>query len=197
MAKENMQVEQLLWNKPTLKDLFYPTFQSYEERKENSNEEEDRKREIRNEWQKVDWENECKHIQNAGPMIDKYTWDEADLKIKSVIYLSLGMEATQILHQRNPNTMIDLCSKNELVYELGLTFTRPRNLTFDRFQLITVQQNANENLETFFSRLRELGSKCALVSVKKTLPKASAQRRWIAAPYKWNSYQKFATPHKC
>ena len=104
-------------------------------------------------------------------MIDKYTWDEADFKIKNVIYLSLGSETTRIFHQRNPHTMIDLCSTKELVYELELTFTRPRNLTFDRFQLITVQQNANENLETFFSCLRELGSKCALGNVKDDLIK--------------------------
>ncbi|XP_075264825.1 uncharacterized protein LOC142356977 [Convolutriloba macropyga] len=65
--------------------------------------------------------------------------------------------------------MIDHCSTNELVYKLGLTFTRPRNLTFDRFQLITVQQNPNENLETFFIRLRELGSKAALGNVEEEL----------------------------
>ena len=169
MAKENMQVEQLLRNKPTLNDLFYPTIPSYEKRKENSNEDKDRKREIRNERRKVDWENDCKHIQNRGPMIDKFTWDEADLKIKSVIYLSLGTEATRIFHQRNPHTMIDRCTTNEIVYELGLTFTLTRNLTFDRFQLITVQQNANENLEKFYSRLRELGSKCALGNVEEEL----------------------------
>ena len=60
---------------------------------------------------------------------------------------------------------------NELVYELGLTFTRLRNLTFYRFQLITAQQNANENLETFFSRLRELGSEAALGNVEEDLTK--------------------------
>ena len=102
-------------------------------------------------------------------MIDKYTWEEAELNIKSVIYLSLGTEATRIFHQRNPHTMLDLCSTNELVYELGLTSTRPRNLTFDTFQLITVQQNANKNLETFFSRLRELISKYALGNVEEDL----------------------------
>ena len=104
-------------------------------------------------------------------MIDRYTWDEADLKIKSVIYLSLGTEATRLFHHRNPHTIVDRCSTNEIVYELGLTFTRPRNLTFDRFQLITVRQNANENLEKFFSRLRELGSKCALGNVEEDLIK--------------------------
>ena len=171
MAKENMQVEQLQRNRPTLNDLSYPTIPSYEERKENSNGEEDRKREIRNERRKVDWENEGKHIQNRGPMIDKYTWYEADIKIKSVIYLSLGTESIRLFHQRNPHTIIDSCSTNELVCELGLTFTRPRNLTFHRFQLLTVQQNANKNLEAFLSRLRDLCSKCALGNVEEYLIK--------------------------
>ena len=45
MAKENMHVEQLLHLKPNINDLFYPTFPTYGERQEISNEEEDRKRE--------------------------------------------------------------------------------------------------------------------------------------------------------
>ena len=104
-------------------------------------------------------------------MVDKYSWDESDLKTKSVRYLSLVTDATRIIHQRNPHTMIDLCSTNELVYELGLTFNSPRNLTFDRFQLITVQQNSNKILETFFSRLRELCLKCAQGNVEEDLIK--------------------------
>ena len=171
MAKENMHVDLLLRIKPTANDLFYPIMPTLEERVEHTSEEENRKREIRNERRKVDWENECKQIRSRGPMIDRYTWDEADLKVKSLTYLSLGTEATRTFHQRNPHTIIDRCSTNELVYELGLTFTRPRNLTFDRFQLITVQQLPNESLETFFSRLRELGSKAALGNVEEDLIK--------------------------
>ena len=158
MAKENLHVDQLLQLKPTLADFFYPTVQSYEEVIEGVNEEETRKRHISNERQRVDWENECRAIRNRGPLIDRYTWDEADIKVKSLKYLSIGTEASQIYHQRNPHTLIDRCFTNELIYELGITFTRPRNITFYRFQLITVQQNSNENLETFFSRLRELSS---------------------------------------
>ena len=45
MTKENMQVEQLLRNNPTINDLFYPNLSSYKEKKENSNKEEDRKNE--------------------------------------------------------------------------------------------------------------------------------------------------------
>ena len=166
MAKENMHVDLLLRLKPTANDLSYPIMPTLEERIENTSEEENRIREIQNERRKVDWENECKQIRSRGPMIDRYTWDEADLKVKSLTYLSLRTEATRIFHQRNPHTVIDRCSTNELVYELGLTFTRPRNLTFDRFQLITVQQNPNECLETFFSRLREPCSKAALGNVE-------------------------------
>ena len=169
IAKENMHVDLLLRLKPTENDLFYLIMPTLEERIENTSKEENRKREIRNERRKVDWENECKQIRSRGPMVDRYTCDEANLKVKSLTYLSLGTKATQIFHQRNPHTMIDHCSTNELVYELGLTFTRPRNLTFDRFQLITVQQKPNESLETFFSRLRELGSKAALGNVEEDL----------------------------
>ena len=146
-----MLVDQLLRLKPTANDLFYPVMPTFEERVENASEDEERKRKIRNEHRKVDWENECKQIRSRGPMIDRYTWDEANLKVQSLTYLYLGTEATRIFHQQNPHTMIDHCSTNELVYKLSLTFTRPRNLTFDRFQLITVQPNPNENLETFCS----------------------------------------------
>ena len=85
--------------------------------------------------------------------------------------MSLGTAAIRIFHQRNPHTVIDHCATNELVYELGITFTRPRILTFDRFQLITVQQSPNENLGTYFSRLRELGSKAALGNAEEDLIK--------------------------
>ena len=158
MAKENLHVDQLLQLKPTLVDLFYPTVPSYEEVIEGVNEEETRKRHNSNERRRIDWENECRAIRNRGPLIDRYTWDEADIKVKRLMYLFLGTEASRIYHQRNPHTLIDRCFTNELIYELGITFTRPRNITFDRFQLITVQQNSNENLETFFTRLRELSS---------------------------------------
>ena len=82
------------------------------------------------------------------------------MKVKSLIYLSLGSEACRTFHQRNPHTRIDRCTTNELVHELTLTFTRPRNIIFDRFQLFKAQQQPNESLETFYSRLREAGSHC-------------------------------------
>ena len=85
MAKENLIVDQSLRLKPTPADLIYPTVPSYEDIVEEANDEESRKRQIRNERRRVDWENECR----AGAMIDRYFWDDADIKAKSLIYLSL------------------------------------------------------------------------------------------------------------
>ena len=73
MAKENLHVEQLLHLKATINGLFYPAIPTYEGKIDNSSEEEERKREIRNERRKVDGENECKHIRNRGPIIKRYT----------------------------------------------------------------------------------------------------------------------------
>ena len=104
-------------------------------------------------------------------MIDRSPWDEADLKVKSLIYLSLETEGCRTFHQRNPHTRIERCTTNELVHELSLTFTRPRNLTFDRFQLFRALQQSNETLETVFSRLRELGSHAKLEHLEEDLVK--------------------------
>ena len=93
-------------------------------------------------------------------MIDRIIWDEADLKVKSLIYLSLRSEGSRTYHQRNPHTKIERCTTNELVHDLTLTFTRPRNTTFGGFQCFKAMQQTNESFETFYSRLRELGAHC-------------------------------------
>ena len=102
-------------------------------------------------------------------MIDRIPWDEADLKVKSLIYLSLGSEGTRTYHQRNPHSRIERCTANELVHELAITFTRPRNTTFDRFQCFKAMQRSNEFLETFYSRLRELGAQCRFGKLEEDL----------------------------
>ena len=104
-------------------------------------------------------------------MIDRIPWDEADLKVKSLIYLSLDAEGTRTYQQRNPHTRIERYTTNELVHELAMTFTRPRNTTFDRFQCFKAMQRSNESLETFYSRLRELGAHCKFEKLEEDLVK--------------------------
>ena len=160
MAQHILEVEKLLRLKPARTELFYPTMPKLEDEFEKATLDEARQREQRNEKKRADWENECNVIETKGPTVDRIPWDEAAMKVKSLIYLSLGSEACRTLHQRNQHTKIDRCTTTEQVHQLTLTFTRPRNISFDRFQLFKAQQQPNESLETFYSRLREAGSHC-------------------------------------
>ena len=169
MAKENLKVGKLLRTKPTPADLFYPAMPSLEDPRPNESEEEARKRDIRNQRRKRDWENECKTIKFRGPYVDRYPWEEADTKIKSLLYLSIGQEGTRIYHQNDPHTKINTCSTYEFTHELSISFTKPRNTRYDRFQIINARQEPHESLETFHSRLRELGAKAVFGAVEQDL----------------------------
>ena len=101
MARDILQVDKLLNLKPSRRELPNPTLPTYEEPFDRETPDEERKRDQRNERRKVDWENECKRLEQNGPMTDRTPWDEADLKVKSLIYLSLGSEGKRTFHQRN------------------------------------------------------------------------------------------------
>ena len=121
MAQHNIEVDMLLRLKPARTELFYPTLPTYEDEFKNETNDEARQREQQNENRRVEWENECKLIETKGPTIDKISWDEADMNVKSLIYLSLGAEACRSYHQRNPHRKFDRCTT--LVNELSSQLT--------------------------------------------------------------------------
>ena len=155
MARDNLQFDKFLRLRREQNYFFQPSQLTKNHSREKQTTRRDRQQ--RMERRKVDWDNECKQIEQKGPMIP---FDESDLKVKNLIYLILGSEGSMTYHQRNPRTKIERCTTNELVHELTLTFIRPRNTTFDQFQCFKAMQQPNESLETFYSRLRELGSHC-------------------------------------
>ena len=171
MAKNSINVDSLLKQKPDIKDLTYPAEPTYEPAIENETQAQHRERDIRNNKRKADWENECKQIAFRGPFVDNVPWDEADLKVRSLIYLSLGTEGQRIYLQRFPHSEIERITVFELAHELSLTFTQPRNITYDRFLLFTCKQKPNEKLESFHCRLKALGAKCRLGSAEEDLIK--------------------------
>ena len=73
-------------------------------------------------------------------MVDNIPCDDADNKAKSLIYLSLGAQATNIFHQQFPHTDLQKCTTDALVEQLKESFTQARNETFDRFQFFGCQQ---------------------------------------------------------
>ena len=140
MVKDNNQVEKLLKTKPASEDLDYPAQPHYEPPQPDDTTAERRQREQRNQKRGTDWKNESKEIEERRPMIDNTPWDDADNKVKSLIYLSLGAQATNIFHQRFPHTNLQKCTTDTLVEQLKEAFTQTKNKTFDRFQFFRCQQ---------------------------------------------------------
>ena len=139
---------------------------SNEDEFEADAENEEHQRKQGNKRRKVDSENECK-----VPILNRSPWNEADLKVKRLIFLSLGAEICRTFHQRNPNTKIGRCSTHELVHELQITMTRTRNTNFDRFQIIKAMEFSSESLETFYSRLRAFCYPCKFENMEGDLVK--------------------------
>ena len=104
MARDNLQVDKLPKLKPTRTELHYPSLPNHEEPFDGETVNAERQKDQRNEKREMDWENESKQIEQKGPMIDRIPWDEADLTVKNLIYLSLGAEGSRTYHQRNPHT---------------------------------------------------------------------------------------------
>ena len=169
MAWDNLVNNILLNLKPTRAKLFYPTLPTYEDPFEGETVDEERQKVQRNERTKLAWENECKQIEQRGPVIDRIPCDKAYLKVKSLIYLSVATEGCRANNQRNPHAKIKRCTTNHVVHELSLTFTCPRNADFDRFHFFQSPQQSNESLVTFYSRLRQIGSHAKLENLAEYL----------------------------
>ena len=75
------------------------------------------------------------------------------------------------MHARKfPQTNLENKTTQEIWEELELTFIRPRNLTFDRYLLLTTRkQQRGETMEQFHSDLRSLAEHCQLAHLEDEL----------------------------
>ena len=96
-------------------------------------------------------------------------WAQADQKTVSMLYLSLGTEGRRIVCSRNPHLKMDILTTAENWNIMEATFIRPRNITFDRYMLLTTKQSKAESIEHFFGKLKELSGNCELGSQEDTL----------------------------
>ena len=95
------------------------------------------------------WKNECNQIDGIGVQCGDKPWDMADRKAKPLIYLSLGSEGRKMHARKLSHTNVESKSTMELWDELEQTFIRPRNVTFDRYLLLTRKQHRGETMEQF------------------------------------------------
>ena len=108
-------------------------------------------------------------IDQIGVLFGDKPWDVADRKVKSLLYLSLGMEGRKMHSRKFPHTNVEAKSTKEIWEELELTFIRPRNVTFDRYLLLTRRQQRGETLEQVHSALRSLAEHCQLGALEDEL----------------------------
>ena len=96
-------------------------------------------------------------------------WAQADQKTVSMLYLSLGTEGRQMVWSRKPHFKMDILTTAELWNIMEATFIGQRNITFDRYMLLTTKQSKGESIKHFFGKLKELFENCELGSQEDTL----------------------------
>ena len=111
---------------------------------------------------KINWENRCQKQMEIGIMCGDKSWTQADRKTASMLYLSLGTEGRRIIWSWNPHLEMNILTTVELWQIMENTSIRQRNITFDRYMLLTTKQSKGESIEHFFGKLKELSENCEL-----------------------------------
>ena len=91
--------------------------------------------------------------------------EEADKKLRSVLYLTLGNEGKRIFGQTFTKVKILQISFKEFWNSLAIAFVRKTNVTFERHKLLNRKQRDRESLEHFWDALAEMAKKCDITAV--------------------------------
>ena len=158
LARENITIDTLLQPKPSTVRL--PAEPKYEMPIEDTTEEAERERRIRNNQLKLQWELKCQTITEAGILCGERPWNFCDQKCLSLLYLSFGTEGRRLLTQKFPHDKIYDLTTLKLWKMMEIAFIRPRNITFDRYVLFSRKQQKGETVEQFYSILKELAENC-------------------------------------
>ena len=153
VAKDGINLQKLLRDPPAVRK---PQEPGYKLPIEGETQSQTWDRNIRKQEKKIQWDNQCAQLDNLGPTMDGIPWEEADIKVRSYIYLSLGNEGQRRLSQHYPDLKIQETSTKAFWNRLEHLFIKDRNVTFDRYEAFTRKQNKTETLEQFHCGLTEL-----------------------------------------
>ena len=158
LARENITIDTLLQPKPSTVRL--PVEPKYEMPLDDTTEEAERERRVRNNQLKLQWELKCQKITEAGILCGERPWNLCDQKCVSLLYLSIGTEGRRLLTQKFPHDNIYNLTTLKLWEMMEIAFIRPRNITFDRLVFFSRKQKKGETVEQFYSILKELAENC-------------------------------------
>ena len=159
LVKEGIQLENLLNDPPE------PTYKEPVENHTQATEGE----KIRNQQLKVNWQNRCKKIDEIGILCGDKPWGICEQKSISLLYLSIGKERRRIFKSKHPHFLIEKQPFKELWQAVEDSFTKVRNITYDRFVFYSCKQQKGESVESFYGRLIEQAENCSLGSEETTL----------------------------
>ena len=112
VAKTNIQVEDLLREKPTA--VIYPPEPAEEPPVNNPTQTMEQERLTRYHQALTKWKNECNAIDRVGVLWGDKPWDMADKKVKSLIHLSPGVEGRKMHDRKYPHTNVETKTTQEI-----------------------------------------------------------------------------------
>ena len=136
---------------------------------ENQTQATERDRKIRNQQLKINWQNCCKKLDEIGISCGDKPWGTCEQKLISLLYLSVGTEERRILKSKPPHFQIEKQPFKELWQAMEDSFTKVRNITYNRFVFYSCKQQKGESVESSYGRLIEQAENCSLGSEETTL----------------------------
>ena len=158
IAKENIDIENLL--NPS--ERHHPQPPNLEKPTDGETDSQRRSRTERNTQEQRRYnEEESASIKTETKKFNIMRLEEADKKLRSVLYLALGNEGKRIFGQKFTKVKVLQISFKEFWESLAIAFVRKTNVTFERHKLLNRKQRDRESLEQFWGALAEMAKKSA------------------------------------
>ena len=107
-------------------------------------------------------------IDEIGILCGDKPWGICEQKSISMLYLSIGTEGGRIFKSKHPHFLIEKQPFKELWQAMEDSFTKVRNITYDRFVFYSCKQQKIESVESSYDRLIEQAKNCCLGSEETT-----------------------------
>ena len=161
VAKENIDIENLL--NPS--ERHHPQHPNLENPTDGETDTQRRSRMERNnqEQRRYD-EEESTSIKTETKKLNGMRLEEADKKLRSVLYIALGNERKRIFGQKFTKVKVLQISFKEFWESLAIAFVRKTNVTFERHKLLNRKQRDRESLEQLWGALAEMAKKCDITA---------------------------------
>ena len=167
LAKEGIQLEHLLKNPPTT--VTYQTEPTYEEPVENHTQASEKDPKVSNQQLKVNWQNRCEKMDEVCNLCGDKPRGICEQKSVLLLYLSIRTDGRRIFKCNFHHFQIEKQPFKELWQAMEETFTKIRNITYDRFVFVSSKEQKGDSAESVYGRLIEQAENCSLGDEETTL----------------------------